>query len=118
MSTLTTLVDAQKTFESWIFRNVGAWRDAQVAGNFPKEAKHVELLPGKLTKDSDTEGGIFHFDKEDKKNMEAMKQPQGRLDKKQLNMIGYLLEIAYDLCLAPASNISGNPGFEVLLGVN
>ena len=41
-----------------------------------------------------------------------------RLQTKQLNMLGYLWEIAYDLCISPAANISGNPGFEVLLGVN
>jgi len=33
-------------------------------------------------------------------------------------MIGYLLELGYDLCLAPDFNISGNPGFEIVLGIN
>ena len=34
------------------------------------------------------------------------------MTQKQLNMVGYLIEIFYDLCLAPGDNVSMNPGFE------
>ena len=65
--------------------------------------------------------GIFHLDDETNKRIDALNfQGKSRLDTKQCNMIGYLLdsELGYDLCIAPASNISGNPGFEIVLGVN
>ena len=76
-----------------------------------------KLLKGKLVNDI-AQGGIFHFDSDtvakiDKTNFRG----NHRLQAKQLNMLGYLWELAYDLCIAPESNISGNPGFEVLLGV-
>ena len=34
------------------------------------------------------------------------------MQQKQLNMVGYLLEIFYDLALSPGDNVSENPGFE------
>lgn len=64
-------------------------------------------------------GGIFHLNAEINKKIEAVNfKGCNRLQTKQLHMLGYLWEISYDLCIAPAANISGNPGFEVLLGVN
>ena len=65
------------------------------------------------------EGGIFHLDREtNNKNNNINFKGNKRLQEKQLNMLGYLWELTYDLCIAPASDISGNSGFEVLLGVN
>ena len=32
---------------------------------------------------------------------------------KQLNMVAYLLELFYDLCLSPLDNVSESPGFEL-----
>ena len=39
------------------------------------------------------------------------------LPEKQLHMIGYLIELVYDLCLSPAANVSESPGFEAALGI-
>ena len=36
---------------------------------------------------------------------------------KQLHMVGYLLELGYDLLLAQQDNVSQSPGFETCLGV-
>ena len=36
---------------------------------------------------------------------------------KQLHMVGYLLEMAYDLALKPSANVSRSPGFETALGI-
>ena len=35
---------------------------------------------------------------------------------KRRHMVGYLLELGFDLCIAPKSNVSWNPGFELPLG--
>jgi hypothetical protein len=39
------------------------------------------------------------------------------LEQKQLHMVGYLCELAYDLGLGLLDNVSSNPGFETCLGV-
>jgi hypothetical protein len=39
------------------------------------------------------------------------------LKAKQLQMVGYLCELVYDLALAPGDNVSQLPGFETPLGV-
>ena len=33
------------------------------------------------------------------------------------HMLAYQIELGYDLSLAPDKNVSGNPGFEAVLGV-
>ena len=38
-------------------------------------------------------------------------------EQKVMNMLGYLAELTYDLCIAPGDNVSSNPGFETCLGV-
>ena len=77
-----------------------------------------KLLKGKLTHDFETQKGIFHFSTEDNKKIAAINfAGNPRLQTKQLHMLGYLWELAYDLSLAPTSNISGNPGFETALGI-
>jgi hypothetical protein len=92
-------------------------------GSFENLQQHVgvgfdKLRKGKLLVDVE-QGGIFHLDNETNKRIDAINfRGNLRLQTKQLNMLGYLWELAYDLCIAPASNVSGNPGFEVLLGVS
>ena len=72
----------------------------------------------KVTNDMES-GGIFYFDDAtNNKINEVNFRGSSCLPTKQLNMLGYLWEFAYDLCIAPGSNISGNPGLEVLLGTN
>ena len=70
-----------------------------------------KLLKGKLMNDFTSERGIFHFDSETKKNIDRVNfRGNLRLQQKQLQMLGYLWELAY-----PSANISGNPGFESVL---
>ena len=79
---------------------------------------YKKLLKGKLTHDFATQGGMFHFDAATNKKIEALKFPgTERLFQKQLHMLGYLWELSYDLCIAPSSNVSSNPGFETPLGI-
>ena len=75
-----------------------------------------KLLATKLIHDHDSKNGIFHFDSETMKKIEAVNFP-GIARNKPYHMLGYLWELAYDLCIAPGSNISGNPGFETVLGI-
>jgi hypothetical protein len=37
---------------------------------------------------------------------------------KQLNMVAYLLELLYDLCLSQHVNVSESPGFELPMGIH
>ena len=37
-------------------------------------------------------------------------------ENKKIEMISYLLELVYDLCISPSDNISVSPGFESILG--
>jgi len=79
---------------------------------------HNKLKKENMLKDVENKG-IFHLDDKTNKMIEALNfQGKSRLDTKQCNVIGCLLELACDLCLAPLSNISGNPGFEIVLGVD
>ncbi len=39
------------------------------------------------------------------------------LDEKQLIMVGYLLELGYDLMINADDNINESPGFEACLGI-
>ena len=76
-----------------------------------------KLLKGKLTCDI-AMGGIFHLNNETNKMIDGVNfRGTVRLQAKQLHMLGYLWELAYDLCIAPGSNILGNPGFETVLGI-
>ena len=38
------------------------------------------------------------------------------LAEKKLEMAAYLFELVYDLMIADRDNVSGNPGFEALIG--
>jgi hypothetical protein len=39
------------------------------------------------------------------------------LKEKQLHMVAYLCELAYDIALSPDHNVSESPGFETPLGI-
>jgi len=92
-------------------------------GNFENLQQYIgvgynKLLKKNMLKDV-KDKGIFHLDDEINKRIDALNfKGKSRLNTKQCNMIGYLLELGYDLCLAPDFNISGNPGFEIVLGIN
>jgi len=112
-----------KFYSSYPSRSVNLHDDRARLGTFENLQQYVGVGYNKLKKRNmlkDVENkDIFHLDDKTNKRIEALNfQGKSRLDTKQCNMIGYLLELAYDLCLAPLSNISGNPGFEIVLGVN
>eukprot|EP00957_Ditylum_brightwellii_P167848 12777345-Ditylum_brightwellii.AAC.1 len=70
-----------------------------------------------ITKDWLTQGDIFHFDQDNTEEIGNLKTYGKSLSDTQQQMVAYLLELAYDLCLAPGRNVSDNPGFESVLGV-
>ena len=78
-----------------------------------------KIMKFKLIDDFETNGGIYHFDKESNKRIDCVRFAgnDSRLQQKQMHMLGHLWELCFDLCLAPSANISGNPGFETPLGI-
>jgi len=67
---------------------------------------------------SSADGSLFHWDgpvleKVEKLNFKGSKN----LEERQLHMVGYLLELCYDLAIPPADSVSRNPGFETALGI-
>jgi len=112
-----------KFYSSYPSRTVNLPDQRARKGTFENLQQHIgvnynKLKKGNMLKDVKN-NGIFHLDDETNKRIAALNfQGKSRLDTKQCNMIGYLLELGYDLCIAPACNISGNPGFEIVLGVN
>jgi hypothetical protein len=112
-----------KFYHSYPFSTAAIVDKRVKKGSFENLQQHVgvgfdKLRKGKLLVDVE-QGGIFCLDNETNKKIDAINfRGNLRLQTKQLNMLGYLWELAYDLCIAPASNVSGNPGFEVLLGVS
>ena len=64
------------------------------------------------------ENGIFLWNEKIETNVNNVKFRNAKtLNEKKLNMIGYLLEIFYDVALKESSNVSTSPGFETPLGV-
>ena len=43
---------------------------------------------------------------------------QQDMPNKKMNMVAYLLELFYDLCLSPANNISESPGFKLPMNIH
>jgi hypothetical protein len=64
-----------------------------------------------------TDGGIFHWELFIEKIQGVNFRGVTTLEAKQMHMIGYLFELAYDLCIDSVANVSLNPGFETCLGV-
>ena len=52
-----------------------------------------------------------------KRRIEKLSWKGELYDKKCLHIVGYLLELGYDLCIPPTNNISRNPGVETILGI-
>ena len=68
-----------------------------------------------LMYDNFSEGGIFFFDAIDRKNINKINIRAARDGKvKTIEMVTYLLELVYDISIAPNDNISSSPGFEVI----
>ena len=62
-------------------------------------------------------GGIFFFDSIDTSNIEKLRSSGGidTIDKK-VELVAYLVELAFDLMICPRDNISSSPGFELIFG--
>ena len=64
------------------------------------------------------EGGMFEFDDNEMKKIEKTNlKGKTTVNLKMIDMISYLPELAYDLSISRADNVSINPGFESILGV-
>jgi hypothetical protein len=61
--------------------------------------------------------GIFHWDDYADKIQAFNFRGATSLVEKQMHMVGYLFELAYDLCISSVDNVSLNPGLETCLGV-
>ena len=70
-----------------------------------------------LTKD-ESDGGVFLFNNADKENINKVNfRGLNTFKEKAIEMIAYLLELAFDISIAPRDNISSSPGFELPLGI-
>ena len=77
--------------------------------------RYAEGVVDGITKDA-ADSRIFCFSEHKKKQMEKVKfGGESTLKGKQLHCLGYLMELAYDLALAPCDNVSSSPGFETCL---
>ena len=57
--------------------------------------------------------GIFSWSKEILTKIELSKMcGNTSITDKKLHMVGYLMELGFDLCISNHNNISMNPGFE------
>ena len=64
------------------------------------------------------QGGIFLFNENEKKRINASnKAGRNTTALKRIDMIAYLIEIAYDIAISPVHNVSDNPGFESCLNI-
>jgi hypothetical protein len=62
--------------------------------------------------------GIFNWPDELLKNIEKVNFAGTRsIKEKQLHMVAYLCELAYDIALGSDHNVSESPGFEMPLGI-
>jgi hypothetical protein len=62
------------------------------------------------------EGSIFKWSSNSLKRLGKLSWNGAKAQKKRVHMVGYLVELVYDLSIARAHNISGSPGFELPLG--
>lgn len=75
-----------------------------------------ESILDTLTRD-EGDGGVFLFDDTDKENINKVHfRGLNTFREKDVEMVAYLLELAYDLAIAPRDNISSSPGFETIFG--
>ena len=73
----------------------------------------IKEIGGKLSQEYDN-GEIFMFNKfETKKIDESKKAGQSTTTLKRIDMIAYLIELAYDLAISPLHNTSESPGYEL-----
>ena len=66
----------------------------------------------------DEEHGIFEWRSHIYVYLQQCPWQQQDMINKQLNMVAYLVELFYDLCLSPQDNVSESPGFELPMGIH
>ena len=99
----------QSSFRRGYFENLAQY----VAIGFDSTKKESMDM---MVRDID-DGGIFLFTKEEYQKIEMLNfRGRSDLPQKVIDMIAYLCEMAYDLCIAPLDCVSSNPGFEIVLG--
>ena len=70
-----------------------------------------------ITREIDN-GGIFDFNDKEKKKINSLNMRGCHtLTMKQVDMIAYLFELAYDVMICQFDNVSNNPGLESVLGI-
>ena len=69
-----------------------------------------------LSRSDDNTSSLFKWSETSLKRMKALKWNGDSEERKRIHMVGYLIELVYDLSIAPTNNISGSPGFELPLG--
>jgi hypothetical protein len=62
------------------------------------------------------EGSLFKWSSNSLKRLEALRWNGDKEQRKRVHMVGYLVELVYDLSIARDNNISRSPGFELPLG--
>jgi hypothetical protein len=62
------------------------------------------------------EGSLFKWSRNSLTRLKALRWNGDKDQRKRVHMIGYLVELVYDLSIARDNNISGSPGFELPLG--
>lgn len=65
-----------------------------------------------------TDDSIFKWSDATSKRIRALKWKRASEETKRVHMAGYLIELVYDLCIAPANNVSESPGIELPLGIH
>ena len=84
-----------------------------VAAGFDPKSEHVENLDKHYKN-----GGVLILTKDEERLIKSsMKNLKCTAKVKFNHMLAYLMEMGYDLTLAPGDVVSANPGFESVLGV-
>ena len=65
---------------------------------------------------NDSGSSLFNWSAASQKRIKALKWNGDTDERKRIHMVGYLIELVYDLSIAPNNNVSGSPGFELPLG--
>ena len=67
--------------------------------------------------DTANSSGLFLWEPKILDRINKVKFGTPSLEDKQLKMVGYLIELCYELTLSPSHNVSISPGFERALGI-
>ena len=77
----------------------------------------LEIYCGTVFDNGTDPSSLFHWSNKTTRQINKLSWKGETYERKCLHMTGYLMELAYDLCIPPALNVSRNPCFEIALGV-